>query len=234
MLDYQNLTNFSKIVSKLSIFLFIIAGNYVGDIYSCGLRHLFNEYIYLKHIIGFFIMLFFVGVAQEDLTIKTKFFQSVILYIWFIFIMRSPMIITIFVIILIILIYLLDLYISDLKKNLENKEDLNGENTDEEINKLIIKYTKISNALFIISFVATFLGFLYFIYILKKTYGNQFNVLSFVLGSRDQECFTHKIYNKFKTDPFLYDLKLYNKKNNNKVLDFIPRKIKKRMMINKE
>ena len=48
-----------KTIIKLSIFLFIIAGNYVGDIYSCKLRHLFNEHMILKHILGFFIMLLY-------------------------------------------------------------------------------------------------------------------------------------------------------------------------------
>ena len=56
-LNYNIVHNFSSIIAKLSIFLFIIAGNYIGDIYSCGLRHLFNEYMYVKHIIGIFIIL---------------------------------------------------------------------------------------------------------------------------------------------------------------------------------
>ena len=65
MINYESLTGFSQIVSKLSIFLFIIAGNYVGDIYSCGIRNFMKEYMFVKHIIGFFIMLFFVGLVQE-------------------------------------------------------------------------------------------------------------------------------------------------------------------------
>ena len=50
MIDYLFLKDLYLTVSKLSIFIFIIAGNYVGDIYSCGLRHIFNEYMLLtKH-----------------------------------------------------------------------------------------------------------------------------------------------------------------------------------------
>ena len=70
-----NILNFSKDMSKLSIFLFIIAGNYVGDIYSCGLRHLFNKYMFLKHIIGILIMIFFVGLTDVDLTMYEKIYH---------------------------------------------------------------------------------------------------------------------------------------------------------------
>ena len=32
MINYESLSSFSQVVSKLSIFIFIIAANYVGDI----------------------------------------------------------------------------------------------------------------------------------------------------------------------------------------------------------
>ena len=32
----------SDILPQLTVFLFIIAGNFIGDIYSCGLRHLYK------------------------------------------------------------------------------------------------------------------------------------------------------------------------------------------------
>ena len=102
------LTNLSLVVSKLSIFLFIIAGNYVGDIYSCGIRQFMKEYMIVKHIIGLFVMLFFVGLIQEKLTVQMRILQSVLLYIWFIFIMRAPMIITLIAILIICIIYIID------------------------------------------------------------------------------------------------------------------------------
>ena len=148
MINYESLTGFSQIVSKLSIFLFIIAGNYVGDIYSCGIRNFMKEYMFVKHIIGFFIMLFFVGLVQEKLTITERISQSVILYFWFIFIMRAPTIITMSAIFLIGIIYIIDLYISDLKTKLEENKEINEKN-----NKLIEQYTNVNNFLFVISLI---------------------------------------------------------------------------------
>ena len=48
MINFESITSFSQIVSKLSIFLFIIAANYVGDIFSCGVRNFMKEYDIIK------------------------------------------------------------------------------------------------------------------------------------------------------------------------------------------
>ena len=201
MINYESLTDFSQIVSKLSIFLFIIAGNYVGDIYSCGIRNFMKEYMFVKHIIGFFIMLFFVGLIQEKSTITQRISQSFILYFWFIFIMRAPTIITISAIFLICLIYIIDLYISDLKIKLEENKEINEKNS-----KLIEQYTNINNFLFIISFLISILGTSIYIYILKRNLGKNFSIVTFLLGTRDQECFTKDILKKFKNNPLFYDI----------------------------
>ena len=116
------LDNGVRTISKLSLFLFIIACNYVGDIYSCSLRHLFNEYMFFKHILGFFIMLLFVGLVQEDQTVQTKIYESVFLYLWFIVIMRAPMNISLITILLITIMYILHLYSQDLKRDDREKE----------------------------------------------------------------------------------------------------------------
>ena len=201
MINYESLTGFSQIVSKLSIFLFIIAGNYVGDIYSCGIRNFMKEYMFVKHIIGFFIMLFFVGLVQEKLNITERISQSFILYFWFIFIMRAPTIITMSAIFLIGMIYIIDLYISDLKTKLEENKEINEEN-----NKLIEQYTSVNNFLFVISFLISIIGTSVYIYILKRNLGKKFHIVGFLLGTRDQECFSKDILRKFKNNPFFYDI----------------------------
>lgn len=201
MINYESLTGFLQIVSKLSIFLFIIAGNYVGDIYSCGIRNFMKEYMFIKHIIGFFIMLFFVGLVQEKLNITERISQSFILYFWFIFIMRAPTIITMSAIFLIGMIYIIDLYISDLKTKLEENKEITEEN-----NKLIEQYTSVNSFLFVISFLISIIGTSVYIYILKRNLGKKFSIVTFLLGTRDQECFSKDILKKFKNNPLFYDI----------------------------
>jgi len=226
MLD---LSSISSLIGNLSIFIFIIAGNYTGDLYSCTLRHIFNEYMILKHIIGFFIMLFFVGLLQENITLFSRLIQSVILYIWYLFIMRAPSIITLIVIFLICMLFLINIYIEDLNNNINNKkETTNIEKTSQKIDYL----KNIMNILFIITFFISIIGTLIFLLLLKSKLGNNFSIYNFILGSRDQECFTKEIYETFKNNPFFFEwnrLILINKKiSKNKINDFIPKKVQKR------
>tara|TARA_B100001175_G_scaffold315495_2_gene327168 strand:+ start:17090 stop:17725 length:636 start_codon:yes stop_codon:yes gene_type:complete len=206
MINYESLTSFSQVVSKLSIFIFIIAANYVGDIFSCGVRNFMKEYMIFKHIIGLFIMIFFVGLIQDKLTIQERISQSFILYIWFIFIMRAPTIITITVIIIIAIIYIIDLYISDLKTKLEENKEINEKNSI-----LIEQYTNVNNFLFIISFLMSIIGTSIYIYIIKRNLGNKFNIYTFLLGTRDQECFKKEAVKKFKNNPLFWDIQIARK-----------------------
>lgn len=201
MINYESLSSFSQIVSKLSIFIFIIAANYVGDIFSCGVRNFMKEYMIFKHIIGLFIMIFFVGLIQDKLTIQERISQSFILYIWFIFIMRAPTIITITVIIIIAIIYIIDLYITDLKTKLEENKEINEKNSI-----LIEQYTNVNNFLFVISFLMSIVGTSIYIYILKRNLGKKFNVYTFLLGTRDQECFKKEVIKRFTNNPLFWDI----------------------------
>tara|TARA_Y100000741_G_scaffold360867_1_gene343842 strand:- start:587 stop:1222 length:636 start_codon:yes stop_codon:yes gene_type:complete len=201
MINLKSVTSFSQLVSKLSIFLFIIAANYVGDIFSCGVRNFMKEYLIFKHIIGIFIMIFFVGLIQDKLKIQERISQSLILYLWFIFIMRAPTIITIATIILISIIYIIELYITDLKTKLEENKEINEKN-----NKLIEQYTNVNNFLFITSFLISIIGTSIYIYILKRNLGKNFNIYTFLLGTRDQECFKKDVIKRFKNNPLFWDI----------------------------
>lgn len=224
MLD---LSSISSLIGNLSIFLFIIAGNYAGDLYSCTLRHIFNEYMIFKHIIGFFIMLFFVGLLQKNISLTSKIVQSIILYFWYLFIMRAPTIITLIVIILICILFLINIYIEDLNNNINTKK----ESTNiEETTKKIIYYKNLMNILFIITFFISIIGTIIFIILLKNKLGKNFSIYNFILGSRDQECFTQEIYKTFKNNPFFFEWNRLLKKSHNIKTNFIPTKLKKKLI----
>ena len=231
-----NISQVSSLVSQLSIFLFIIAGNYAGDLYSCGLRHIFNEYMILKHIIGFFIMLFFIGLLQKEVTLFIKIIQSLFLYFWYILIMRAPTLITLITIILICIIFLINIYIEDIK-NKNNQANNNQANNNKENDSKITYYQNIANILFIISFFISFMGTIIFILLLKNKLGNNFKTYKFILGSRDQECFTEEIYNVFKSNPLFFEwnrrtnIGFKTKKTKTKTkTNFIPKKLERRLI----
>jgi hypothetical protein len=172
----MNSEKYIKLISSLAIFLFIIGGNYVGDLYSCKLRKLFNDSMISKHIIGYFILLLFVGITQEELNVKQKMAFSGGLYIIFIIIMRAPYYISLFSGTAIIVMYLIDLYIADLRK------------IDDEPS--VDFYKKINEHLFIVTLISSIVGIIIFIRQMKLKYKDKFHIYNFFLGSRDQECFS--------------------------------------------
>ena len=199
----ENISNLSGLVSNLSIFIFIIAANFATDIYSCTLRHIFSEYMFIKHILGFFIMLFFVGLVRDNKSnVQTKILESLILYLWFIFIMRAPTIITIITIFLICTIYLINLYIQDIENKLTENKEINEENSKD-----IEFYKNLTNILFAISFLFSIIGTIIYIIILKNNYGKKFNIYTFLLGKKDNYCLTKENHKKFKKYGILFDLK---------------------------
>ena len=177
----------SNNISKLAIFIFIIAGNYANDTFSCSLRLLIRDNMIIKHIIGLFIVLIFVGLTQEKVKIGDKILLSVFLYIWYIFMMRSPRTITLIVIGIIIALYLLQEYINDLKIMIdENKEEVDSKN----IQLSIYKMSMLRNSLFILSVILSTFGFLYFYLYNKKAYKSNFKTFNFFLGMNDSDCFS--------------------------------------------
>ena len=199
----QNISNLSGLVSNLSIFLFIIAANFATDIYSCSLRHIFTEYMFIKHILGFFIMLFFVGLVRENKSnIQTKILESLILYFWFIFIMRAPTIITIITIFIICTIYLINLYIQDIENKLIENKEINEDNSRD-----IEFYKNLTNILFVVSFLFSIIGTIIYIITLKNNHGNKFSIYFFLLGKKDSDCLTKENHKKFKKHGILFDLK---------------------------
>ncbi len=199
-LENQNLSLGSSYMSKLVIFLFIIAGNYVGDIYSCELRHYFNNHMFIKHVIGFLIMFVFVGSIEENIHTVQKIGLSIIFYIWFLLIMRTNKIFTLAIIFFIVVLFIIDSHIKDLKKDGEEKNKKN-----------ILFYQKLMNFIFIINLIISITGLIvFYIYTRKKM--KNFNTITFLKGSRDQSCFTPEFAKLFSDQPMQ-----------------IPQKIKKRM-----
>ena len=179
-LENRSLSLGSSYMSKLVIFLFIIAGNYVGDIYSCELRHYFNNHMLIKHLIGFLIMFVFVGSIENDINTIQKIVLSIIFYIWFLLIMRTNKIFTLAIIFFIVILFIIDSHIKDLKKNGEEKNKKN-----------ISFYQKLMNFIFIINLIISITGLIvFYIYTRKKM--KNFDTIKFLKGSRDQSCFTPK------------------------------------------
>jgi len=187
---YEQINDFLNVgssnISKLAIFIFIIAGNYAGDTFSCNLRHIIRDNMIAKHILGIFIVLIFIGFSQDNLNILNKIYLSIFLYTWYIFIMRSPTPITLTVIGIIIILYILQEAIKDIQKNIkDNSSEVDTKNSQYKINL----YTKIRNALFLISILLSTVGIIIYYQRNKNLFKNDFSTFRFLVGVNDKVCF---------------------------------------------
>lgn len=181
----------SSNISKLAIFIFIIAGNYANDTFSCTLRKLIKDNMLIKHTLGIFIVLFFIGISQDEMTILSKLGLSVFLYIWYIFIMRSPLSIILVVICIIIIMYILQEHLNDLNAQLSDKtnmKEVDTKNTQDNI----AYYSLIRNILFVTSVILSTFGFVSFLWISKQNFKEKFSIYKFLIGINDSECFKTK------------------------------------------
>ena len=141
----------------------------------------------IKHILGFFIVLIFVGFSQENISIFNKMQLSIFLYIWYVFIMRSPIYVTITIIFIIIILYILQEYINDLSLLLKDSST-NKKVDNKNIQLQLYRFILIRNILFLISVILSFLGFSYYYMKNKSLLKSKFSLKKFILGIGDREC----------------------------------------------
>ena len=172
MLD-QLVNNGSQHIAKLALFIFIISGNFVSDVFSCSLRKLLQDNILIKHLVAFFILLLFVGLEDTGTTMSNKIIMSIGLYAWFIFTMRSPLVVSIIVTLSIVTMYIIQGFIQDYENI--------GQTTD------LLVQTR--NTIFVCSVLLSIIGFIYFTLQTRSLYKKYFSIYKFVIGLKNEECF---------------------------------------------
>lgn len=175
MID-QLINNGSQNIAKLALFIFIISGNFVSDVFSCSLRKILHENILVKHLVAFFILLLFVGLEDTETTMSNKIIMSIGLYAWFIFTMRSPLVVSIIVTLSIVTMYIIQGFIQDYESI--------GQTTD------ILVQTR--NTIFVCSVLLSIIGFIYFTLQTRSLYKKDFSIYKFVIGLKNEECFNLK------------------------------------------
>jgi hypothetical protein len=172
MLD-QLVNNGSQHIAKLALFIFIISGNFVSDVFSCSLRKLLQDNILIKHLVAFFILLLFVGLEDTGTTMSNKIIMSIGLYAWFIFTMRSPLVVSIIVTLSIVTMYIIQGFIQDY----------------ENIGKTTVLLVQTRNTIFVCSVLLSIIGFIYFTLQTRSLYKKDFSIYKFVIGLKNEECF---------------------------------------------
>ena len=162
-----------KLINGIFFLILILSSGFVSGITNCKYQKLFQENVYLKHLVAFFI-LYFLNTnlyTIKDHPIK-KLRNSIILYIVFIIIMRQNKQFTILSFILIFIIHMLYEYYDYYKDN----DKFKYSNHIKELHTTIRIFSLITIMIIIIGLVINY----------KERhieYGKNFSFNKFILGN---------------------------------------------------
>jgi hypothetical protein len=167
------LENINTDMKTLLILYLIISANFLAQTFGCKTQNALNNNMYIKHIVGFFTLLYFVNSVDTEKTTDEflffqKFFKTFMLYIVFILSTRMNKKVFMLFIGLLMINFILSQYMSSL-------------DTKHFAAKLQI-YDTIGKVISKLAIVFLVIGF--FIYLKEKKieYKGKFNYLTFLVG----------------------------------------------------
>ena len=155
------------------VFVLILSGNYLGQLFPCRVQSLFANSMVVKHILGFLTLLFFVTLTIPEIKKQHNLFGNTsLIYLWFIVMSKCYYTIWFLVFGIIGIIYLLRMY----------KEGLEKEKVTEKEKQQIKLIDTTNKYLAATSIVSTISGFLIYMAAKKLEYKKKFNYMDFILG----------------------------------------------------
>ena len=171
------MNNKEYIFKCLFLFIFIISGNYLGELLGCRLIKLLNESMIIKHILGLLTLFLTIAFTIDlNTSLFTLFKISVVLYIIFILSSKTTKYINYLIIFIFIISFIVQLYKDRLKRKLE----VSTINTTEKLHlEYIEKYNDYILKLIIGLII---IGILIYIGEQKRSYNEDFNYYTFLIG----------------------------------------------------
>tara|TARA_Y100000022_G_C13219317_1_gene361534 strand:- start:472 stop:1059 length:588 start_codon:yes stop_codon:yes gene_type:complete len=167
------LLNIGPNLISIFVFVLILSGNYLGELFPCRVQSLFSNSMFVKHALGFLTLLFFVTLTIPEIKKQPYLIGNTsLIYLWFIVMSKCYYTIWFLIFGIIGTIYLLRMY----KENLEKEGITESEKKKVEIINTTNKY------LTIVSLISTVIGFLIYMGAKKIEYKKKFNYFDFILG----------------------------------------------------
>jgi hypothetical protein len=160
----ENLIKYSNYVFVLYL---IISANFLANLFNCRVQYLLSNNMYIKHLLGFFTLLFFIIIVNSETKNKDIIFISIGIYLLFIITAKIDFNFWIIFIVLLSLIYILEIY--------KNEKEDNTTIGNIDINN--IQYSLIIFNIFII-----IVGFLVYLGKKKFEYKENFDYTTFLFG----------------------------------------------------
>ena len=170
------LENLTLVHKGILLFLLIISGNYIGNLFSCRIQEYFDTSIFAKHSIGFISLYFFVMLAEpklQELNPINTLLLSMPLYFYFLILAKSEASIFLIIIVLLVILMVSHVYENYIKKK---------ENLSKVESVYLNKVNIIKKVLIGLIVVITLLGFLVYLGMKKIEYEDKFNFNKFLFG----------------------------------------------------
>lgn len=169
-------------VFTIFILILIISANFLAQLFPCRLQYELNNNMYLKHFFAFLTMIFFVVLASpiKNKKLNKIVIESFLLYIVFLFLIKTDYRIFIILLALLSISYLLVLK----KVELEDDKEVNKDDSNKvaEIDNQIKYIEYISFGITVLIVVLIIIGFLSYLGQKKVEYKNNFAFSKFLFG----------------------------------------------------
>jgi hypothetical protein len=159
--------------------ILIISANWMAALYPCRFRTLLTNNMYIRHLFGFFTMIFFVVLSNKALipNLKLTFFYAITLYTFFLLMLRTPLMIFLCILFLLLVCYIL---------NMKKEEIVADPSIEDKLKaKQVQNIEYINNATTAITCVFLLFGVTVYLGQKKIEYKSKFNYTIFLLGKSD-------------------------------------------------
>lgn len=164
--------------NALLIFILILSGNYLDDLFPCKVQYLIRNNLLMKHLVGFMILYFLTVLTIPELRSIRGIGSAIGLYVLFLLSSKINYIAWAFVLFIYAIVYLMNIIVGDLKtRKLKSKKDKLENNT------LIHHLRRIMSWLVIISIVIIFTGFIHYYGTKRMQHGTNFTFKQFLFGT---------------------------------------------------
>jgi len=148
MLDIQNGSNIPNVsnipIYSIFILILILSGGYTIEIIPCRLKKLLTENIFIKHFFCLLTLIFFVSITDSSYDGKNLtqiIFHSFLLYILFMFIIKTQYQFFVVILILLAIIYLIKIKNDEINQDIKNENNYSNQNTMNSSKQSVDKET---------------------------------------------------------------------------------------------
>lgn len=166
---------------SIFILFLIITASFITELFPCKVRKILSNNIFIKHFFAFLTMIFFVVLTTpiKNNNILDIILNSILVYIIFIFTIKTHYKFFITIMVLLGLLYILTIRKGEIKNIMNDEENIS------EKDKLTNSYnnlTIINNIIFIIVIILIIIGFLVYYGEKKHEYKKNFDSIIFLFG----------------------------------------------------